>query len=160
MGERRTWQEREMRLVAEYLHKFHPKATTMTRVRLGAVPHLEVPADLQEEAARIAGVVRAWADGVALYPARTVIVEGAIRPTWGEESKLIAYARLFRMTQEFRDRWELPIEMELVYVVEHPLAMVRVREAGIRVVQYSPPWILDYLKILYPRERSVPRMEG
>ncbi len=98
-------------------------------------------------------VFKRYADAIVLTPGKTIIVEAKIRLNPGVISYLDLYARLFKETLEFKERWNLPIEKMLVFAIEDPVTIELARQNGIRAVPFQPPWIRDYLKLLTPRER-------
>jgi hypothetical protein len=152
-NEKRAWQPREMLMVAEALQKFFPGLPASTRVRLG-MPHPElIFEDLSPEEIAMLRVWNRWADAVVFAPDRTYIIEGKIRPRLGPTEALELYTRLFLNTEEYRDRWKLPVEKVFIYAVEDPVLVNMAREKGIRTIQYQPSWLPDYLRLLAPRER-------
>jgi hypothetical protein len=154
--EKREWQPREMKLVQEYIIAYHPKARRITRVRLGQMsPQLIMPGMTPEERNQLT-VWRRWADAIAIYPDHVVIVEGAIRSDPGDVSKLKLYARLFPVTPEFAEDAKKRLELELVSAIPDPVTAQMAGEDGIKYVTFSPPWVDEYIKILYPRERRAP----
>ena len=100
---------------------------------------------------------RRWADAIAIYPDRVVIIEGSIRPDPGDPSKLELYRELLPQTpelaEEIRDK---PIMLELVASIHDPVVERMCWERGIKYVLFTPPWVSGYLKLLYPRERRAP----
>ena len=154
--EKRQWQPREMRLVSEFLAKHYGQYPTRTRVRVGSIhPDLK-PGELSGAEQRMVGVFRRWADAVVFMPDRLVLIEAAIRPNPGDISQLELYEHLLPMTPELAEHKDKPIEKLLLYALEDPVIVGLAREKGIKVVYFHPPWIDDYLKVLYPRERRAP----
>ena len=154
--EKRQWQPREMRLVSEYLAKHYPDYPTKTRVRLGSVhPDLH-PELLSGGELRALGVWRRWADAIIIMPDRLILIEAAIRPEPGKISQLELYEHLLPKTPELVEHKDKPIEKVLLFALEDPVTAAMARERGIKVVYFRPPWIDDFLKILYPHERRAP----
>jgi len=152
-NEKRQWQPREMRLVSEFLAKHYSNYETRTRVRLGAIhPELH-PETLSESEKAMVGVFRRWADAIVIMPDRLIIIEAAIRPSPGDISQIELYEHLIPLTPELDEFRSLPIEKVLVFALEDPVVVAMARERGIRAIYFKPPWIDDYLAILYPRER-------
>jgi hypothetical protein len=159
MGEerpRRKWEPREMRLCSEYCTTYHHKARILTRVRLGRYPSELLKYVSEEEELRMLTLWRRWADAIAIYPDRVVIVECTILPKPGKIQQLLLYKRLFYETPEFEDIKHLPVELELVYAVEDPHIVKLCEEYGIKAVYFKPRWIEEYLAQLYPRHRREP----
>jgi hypothetical protein len=156
MAEKRSWQAREMRLVAEYLAKNYPNNETRTRVRVGSIhPELK-PEQLSPAEKRAVGVWRRWADALVIMRHKIILIEAAIRPSPGDISQLELYKHLLPKTPELADHKGKTIEMVLLFALEDPVIVELARERGIKVVYFHPPWIDDYLKLLYPRERRAP----
>lgn len=154
--QKRQWQPREMRLVSEFLAKHYGKYPTRTRVRVGSVHPKLRPGELSDAEQKMVGVFRRWADAVVFMPDRLVLIEAAIRPSPGDISQLELYEHLLPKTPELAEHKDKPIEKLLLYALEDPVIVSMARERGIRVVYFHPPWIDEYLKVLYPRERRAP----
>ena len=155
--EKREWQPREMKMVQEYMREHHAKARRLTRVRLGNTILEREMRGLTAEEARMLVVWRRWADAVAIYPDHVVLVEGSIRPDPGDPSKLELYRELLPQTPELAEQIRgKPVMLELVTSIHDPAVERMCRERGIKYVLFTPPWIPDYLKLLYPRERRAP----
>lgn len=152
--EKRAWQPREMRLVSEYLAQQYSEYPTQTRVRVGSIhPDLK-PGELSEPEHRMVGVFRRWADAIVYMPDRLILIEAAIRPSPGDISQLELYEYLLPHTPELAEHKGKPIEKVLLWAIEDPPIAVMARDRGITVVYFHPSWVDDYLKILYPYERS------
>lgn len=154
--EKRKWQPREIRLVDEFLVEYYPGQHYMTRVRLGST-HPGLPIEgLPENEKNMLGVWRRWADAVVFMPDHLILIEGAIRPSPGDISLLEVYEFLIPHTPELAEWRNRHIEKVLVYALEDPLTIALARQKGIKVIFFRPPWINDYLKALYHRERRAP----
>jgi len=154
--EKRQWQAREMRLVSEYLAKYYPDHPTQTRVRVGSLPLALHPEFVSGGEQRALGVWRRWVDAIVIMPDRLILIEANIRPAPGKISQLELYERLLPMTPELAEHKDKPIEKVLLFALEDKAIEAQARDRGIKVVYFRPPWIEDYLKILYPRERRTP----
>jgi len=153
---KRSWQPRELRLVAEYLASRYTKENCYTRVRLGSThPELELKA-LTEQERRMVGVWRRWADAVVITAKKVILIEAAIMPQPGDISLLKLYEYLFRFTPEFEDHKNKPLEKQLVYAIEDPLLLHLAAQEKIVVVKFRPDWIDDYLQVMYQREKRAP----
>jgi len=152
----RTWQPREMRMVSEWLAKTYPDIPTLQRVRLGA-PHPElVYPGMEPEELNMLKVYSRWCDALILHPTYTTIVEAKIRATPAAISFLQLYKKLFLVTPDFKNRWDKPVELLLLYAIEDPVTITLAREQNIRCVHYRPNWLDEYLAELMPRERRAP----
>jgi len=72
----------------------------------------------------------------------------------GTVTLLLLYRRLFLETPDLKERWDLPLEMMFVYAVEDPVTVELARERGIRVVQYQPDWLDQWLASVSVRKRE------
>jgi len=153
MAERRRWEPRELRLCSEYVRTYHWRARCLTRVRLGKYPSELLKYVEAGEEMRMITVWRRWADAIAIYPDRAIIIECAIRPNPGKIAQLKLYGMLFHQTPEFESIKHLPVELELVYAIEDPATVELARSEGIRTVYFKPAWVESYINLLYPRER-------
>lgn len=152
-NQKREWQAREMRLVAEFLAKEYADYPSQTRVRVGSLPSGLHPENLTGPEQRMVGVWRRWADAVVFMPDRLVLIEAAIRPAPGKISQLELYEHLLPMTPELAEHKGKPIEKILLFAIEDPVVVAMARERGIRVVYFHPDWVDSYIETLYPRER-------
>jgi len=153
--EKRQWQARETRMVAEYIQLNYKEYPYRMRVRLGSISNVLSGRYQNLEEERMAGSWRRWADAVIFKPDQIVIIEASIRADPGDISRLKLYKLLFPHTPEMQPYASLPITLELVYAMLDEVIVQLARQEGIKVVEYKPPWLNDYLSILYPRERRV-----
>jgi hypothetical protein len=156
---KRKWQPRELRLCSEYVSMYHSKARILTRVRLGPFPSELLKFVSVEEESKMITVWRRWADAIAIYPDKVVIIETAIRPNPGKIMQLLLYKDLFYKTPEFDSIKHLPVELELVYAIEDPATIELAKKYNIKTIYFKPAWIEEYINILYPRERRGPIQE-
>ena len=156
MAQKRQWQAREMRLVVEYLAKNYGRYETRTRVRLGGYPKALDHPDLSEPERRALGVWRRWADAIVFMPTKLVLIEAKIRPGPEAIAQLKLYKHLLPKTPELAEHKGKPIELVLLFALEDKVVEQLARQEGIRVVYYKPPWVDEYLEVLYPRERRAP----
>lgn len=156
--QKRSWQPREMQMLAEWLTKTQRGKRYMTRVRLGSPKPSAPAAELTPEEAAMVGSWRRWADAIILEDDKVTIVEAAIRPNPGKISQLELYKMLFPHTPELRAWRELPVHMILLYAIEDPATNLLARQKGIKTIEYKPEWLPAYLETLMPRERRGVRM--
>ena len=145
----RRWNPREMRLVSEYLAENYPHAVTMQRVRLGTVPEELIIPGMEEAEIRMLTVYKRYADALVILPDELILIEAAILPDLGDISKLLAYEILLYNTPELKEYLDRPVTKQLVYAIRDDLIVMLAHRSGIVPVQFSPPWIKDYLKELY-----------
>jgi len=153
---KRNWQPRELLLVTEYLQKNYSKYPYQTRVRLGSTPERFKGMYTSQAQERAVGVWRRWADAIVFKPGEIIIIEAAIRVDPGDISKLKLYKSLFPHTPEFEPYANLPISLELVTGIPDEVVAHLAKQEGIRVVEFKPDWLEEYLSILYPHERQAP----
>ena len=140
----------------EYLLANYPPGTWRTNVRLGR-PSAELRqlAKTPEELRAL----RLWtfqADAVVLLPDRAIIIEALVRPEWWKIVQLEEYEKAFKVTEEFRDWWDKPVEKILLTTQLSPVHLAMAQEKGIRVVIYRPKWIEEYLQYYALRRRRPP----
>ena len=92
-------QQREGRLVNEWLWKTYPTKLQWKRVRLGQTPN-------KVEAAYYKVLLR-WADAIVINDMDVVIIEGKIRPGFGALGQLEAYKELFNIATTYNQTFGL-----------------------------------------------------
>jgi len=139
--------------IVEWLMKTYPPGVWSTNVRVGRPRRELIVPGLRPEEVRMLRIYTGRADAIVLLPDKVAIVEAMIRSEPGKIQMLKTYARLFRMTEEFREHWEKPIGMVLLTPLDEPFITRMAREEGIRVVYYRPEWIITYIETLPGRLR-------
>jgi len=158
-GKRREW---ERRLLQEFLRKEYPTTPYATNVRLGAIPAELFSRPLTPAQARQLSRLKRFCDAVVFLPGKSIILEAKMRCHPGIVTMLELYKKLFQETPDLKERWEVPIELMLVYAIEDPVTVQLAREHGVRVIQHVPTWLDEYLKSIAPRMRegSLPFQRG
>ncbi|MHC1623140.1 MAG: hypothetical protein ACXQTR_00945 [Candidatus Methanospirareceae archaeon] len=139
--------------LAEWLGITYPPGTWRTNVRLGRVKVPEAEKLSPQERRLLLGAFGASADAIVLLPDKVVIVEAMVRHEPGAGEDLLKYKMLFRETEEFKEHWNKPIELILLTPLDVSVYERFYREMGIKVVNYRPKWILEYLSTYPPRFR-------
>lgn len=152
--DKRDWQPREQRLVAEYVARFYSGYESSTHVHLGSTPPRLKGKFTTDSEARLVGVFRRWADALVFLPDRIILIEGKILPQPGVLSQLKLYEELLPKTPELAEHKGKPIEKVLVCAIEDPLITQLARREGVRVHVFHPSWIDEYMKIVHPWERT------
>jgi len=135
--------------LTEWLGITYPPGTWITNVRLGKVKPPATERLTPEEQRLLIGAFGASADAIVLLPDKVVIVEVMIRHEPGAGEDLLKYKMLFKETEEFREHWDKPIELIIVTPLDVSVYERFYRELGIKVVNYRPAWIIEYLNT-YP----------
>lgn len=130
-------QQREGRLVNEWLWKTYPTKPQWKRVRLGQTPN--------KEEAKYYKVLLRWADAIVINGTEVIIIEGKIRPEFGAIGQLEAYRELFKVTPEFMEYWHNTIKLVLLCAWEDENVKTECERKGIEYVFYQPEWIKTYL---------------
>ncbi len=154
----RTYQQREMRMLSEFIAREYPTDRVLINQRLGVVsPSIEVEG-LSPEEVRALGVFRRYADAIVIQPDRLIIIEAEIRPSPGVVSQLDLYERLLPTTPELADQRGKRIQKMILWVIPDPVLETIAREHDIVVRQYIPAWINDYIGSLDHRKRVATKM--
>ena len=140
-------------MVTEFLTKYYPLRSWKTRVRLGSPPEAMITPEMTPEEKAMVGSWRRWADALVYPPPDWILIEAAIRPNPGKISQLELYRMLLPHTPDIPLKEGDRVRMVLLYAIEDPATTFLARQKGIETVQYKPPWLPAYLKILMPRER-------
>jgi hypothetical protein len=138
-------QQREIRLVNEFISTYFPDDPVQTQVRLGPIVPRNAGQFISEAEMRLAGEFRRRADAVVYRPMETVVIEGAIRPTPGDVSLIEFYAHLLPDTPEMVNRSQLPIRKLLVFALRDSVLIAFALRRGIDVQLFKPSWVDEYL---------------
>ena len=152
--DKRDWQPREQRLVAEFIARFYPDHESRTHVHLGSTPPSLKGRYATDEDERLVGVFRRWADAMVFLPDRLILIEGKILPQPGVISQLKLYEELIAKTPELFEHMGKPIEKVLVCAIEDRLITELARREGVQVRIFHPAWIDEYMKIVHPWEMT------
>jgi len=126
-------QQREAKLVNEWLMTFHPNALQWRRVRLGPLP--------KKELASLYKVTLRWVDAIFKEGDKIYLVEAKLKPTPSAIGQLKLYKELFYQTPEFSEFHNLPVEMILLTTREDPHVKNLCIQEGINYVVYKPSWL-------------------
>lgn len=152
--------ERRYRPVAEsYLTEWlgitYPPGTWKTNVALGDVKTPEFLRMTPAEARFVKRSFRPIADAVVVLQDEVHLVECKIRDDRGKIEQLLIYEYLFPKTPEYRPHWKKKIRKILLTPKDVGGLAKFLEKYGIEVVQYKPPWILEYLGSLNRKERRM-----
>ncbi len=138
-------QQRERRLLSEWLARHYPHDRVQQQVRLGAITPTIGTEELTPSELAALGMFRRFADALVYRRDRLILIEASIPPHPGYISQLSLYRHLLPLTPELVDFRTLPVEMVYLVAIEDPVVTALARDAGIRVEVFRPSWVLDYL---------------
>lgn len=147
-----TNQPREKQMRSEYIAKYLIGTKWKTEVRLGRLVSSVLDQATTKSERLILGLRRAMADMVVMYPDRLDIYEFQVIPRWAKFGQLLAYQELAKVTDEFRNWWELPINPILVNAVEDLFQQSLCKKYGIGFQVYTPDWLPFYMETLRYRD--------
>ena len=143
-----------------FLMENYPWGSWRTNVRLGRVSEELARTAKDERQLRAMNIFLARCDALVLLPDKVVIIETISRAhEWFKIGQLEMYERLFKVTEEFREHWDKPVEKILVTPLKNPLLEAEAFARGIRVVTYTHPAMSQYWGSLRARDRE-PRLSG
>ena len=148
-------QQRETRLVADFVSAFYPDDRAIFNLRVGGINPLITDQDLTEGELALIGSHRRYADAVVIRERDLVLIEGYILPTLGKVSQILGYRALVPLTPELGAFASMPITAIIVGPIEDQFMARLARESGIQVRVYRPPWIEEFLNGLSTRHRRV-----
>lgn len=140
----REWAPWELRMTTDYLIAAHPTAKHYTRVRLGPLPD-EARALEEEGISRMLYMVALhWADGVALYDNKAVVLEVKVKLHSTALGQILTNMTLFTETEQFQHLEGIPTEGEVVYAYGDKETLRMLDIHGIKAVKYRPAYIKKY----------------
>lgn len=148
-------QQRETRLVADFVAEFYPNGRAIFNLRVGGINPVITDQDLTEGELALIGAHRRYADAVIIQERELILIEGYILPTLGKVSQILGYRALLPFTPELDSFASLPITAIIVGPIEDQFMARLAREQGILVRVYRPPWVEEFLTSLSTRHRRV-----
>jgi hypothetical protein len=135
--------EVEPRWVSEYVAANYQGYEVRFRVPLG--PYLPGTAEQMgsDKARRVSRPWRPEVDAIVLHTERLILIEGKIFKTMEGLSKLPVYKSLVPDTPELQAYKDRAIEMQLLVVRPLPWVLMAAEKAGVHVVEWAPPWIVE-----------------
>jgi len=143
---KRRWLPRETRMLADWISKHYPDVPHEYRVWLGRLPPEAVRAEELGITPQIYAPFGKWADAAIYLPDKTILVECKVKMDLKARGELETYRELFYVTERFKDRWGLPLELVLLYAYEDRDVKAWAEREGIRLEFYRPPYIEEYVK--------------
>ena len=158
MPEPRKTEQREARLLAEWLALRFPKDTVRTQVRLGSPPILPHGVELEPGDRQLLKQFSRWADALIITPQGVMIVEASVFPEPGIVSQLLLYRALYLEDKDFDNLRHLPVAMLAVWGFEDQVLRRIAAEHSVMVEIYAPQWLAGALQARFPRSprKTVP----
>ena len=138
-------QQRERRLVAEYIVDRFPRAHVIYGCPLGPVPEKLVATLGPRKALRMARGLRPEVDALVVLDHKLILVEAKMQRWVDGIAKLPVYRSLIPTTPELQQYKEHEVEMRLCFPWESENVREAARQAGVVLDVFHQPWIDDYL---------------
>ena len=148
-------QQREVRLVADFVAEFYPDDRSILNLRVGGINPVITDQDLTEGELALIGSHRRFADAVVIRERDLILIEGMILPSLGKVSQILGYRALLPLTPELGSFASMPITAIIVGPIEDLFLARLARQSDILVRVYRPPWIEEFLNGLSTRHRRV-----
>jgi hypothetical protein len=141
-------QQREGRLIAEYIAEKFPGARVTFGCPLGPIPEKMIATLGPRKALRFARGLRPEVDALAIQDHKLIMVEAKIQRWVDGIAKLPVYKSLVPTTPELEPYWHYEVEMRLCFPWTSETIEEAARNAGVVLDIFHPPWIDDYLNEL------------
>jgi len=128
-------QQKEARLVNEWIMLNYPKALQWRRVRLGPLP--------LKQLSRAFKVTQRWVDLVFFWDNVLYVCEAKMKPNYGAIGQLEGYLDLIDKTPEFSFFLSYPKKGILLTTYEDPEIKRYAESKGIQYVVYAPDWVKE-----------------
>jgi len=138
-------QQRERRLIAEYIAAKFPKDRVIFGCRLGPVPEKLVATLGPRKALRMARGMRPEVDALVIRDRRLILVEAKIIRWIDGIAKLPLYKSLVATTPELEAYQDHDIEMRLCFPWSSETIEAAANSLGVVLDIYHQPWIDEYL---------------
>jgi len=138
-------QQRERRLIAEYIVEKFPRATVIYGCPLGPVPERLIATLGPRKALRVARGVRPEVDALVVQDHKIVLVEAKILRWVDGIAKLPVYKSLIATTPELEQYQGYEVEMRLCFPWSSETIDEAAKNAGVVLDVFHQPWIDDYL---------------
>ena len=119
----------EALLVNKWLWDFHKHSLQWRRIRLGVVPNKEL--------AKMYSVTLRWCDALFIKDGYVNIVEAKLKPDLGAIGQLEGYRELFKVTPEFRDYWDWPVNLIYLSAKLDLVVLDLCKKKGIEFIVYN-----------------------
>lgn len=153
-------QQRERRLLAEWLVLRFPNERVQQQVRLGAYTPSIGTAGLDRTEIKALGVWRRYADAIVFRRTELILIEASLPADVGYVSRLELYRRLVPLTPELAPVATLPVVLLYLCAIEDPVVTAIAREHGIKVEVFQPSWVGQFIAGLEANKRRAPYAGG
>jgi len=141
-------QQRERRLVSEYVAERFPRARVIMGCPLGPAPEKLVATLGPRKALRVARGLRPEVDALVIENHRLIMVEAKIRAWIDGIAKLPVYKSLVPTTPELEQYTDYPVEMRLCFPWHSETIEAAAKNLGVVLDVFHKPWIDEYLEEL------------
>lgn len=138
-------QQRERRLIAEYIAEKFPKARVIFGCRLGPAPEKLIATLGPRKALRVARGMRPEVDAIVIQDHKLIMVEAKILKWIDGIAKLPLYKNLVATTPELEAFQGFDIEMRLCFPWFSETIEAAANSLGVILDIYHQPWIDEYL---------------
>jgi len=138
-------QQRERRLIAEYIVEKFPRAPVIYGCPLGPVPQKMIATLGPRKALRMARGLRPEVDALVVLDHRLVLVEAKILRWIDGIAKLPVYKSLVPTTEELKQYGGYDVEMRLCFPWSSETIEEAARNAGVVLDVFHQPWIDEYM---------------
>lgn len=141
-------QQREGRLIAEYIAEKYPGDRVIFGCPLGPVPEKMIATLGPRKALRMARGLRPEVDALVIRDHQLVLVEAKIQRWVDGIAKLPVYRSLIPTTPELEQYRDYEVEMRLCFPWSSETIEEAARAAGVILDVYHKPWLEDYINEL------------
>lgn len=150
MAKNEQLQQRERRLITEYVRTAFPNDRAFFNFRVGPLPAQAAGVDIGKLSPNIWKVYNRYVDALVIKPDKMIAIEAKLESVPGAVSQLELYKQLIPQTPELAAYAQLPIDLEIVCAFADPEFIKFANSKGITVQVFRPPWAVEYL---YERNR-------
>lgn len=141
-------QQRERRLIAEYIAERFPQERVILGCPLGQAPERLIATLGERKALRVARGLRPEVDALVIKDHQLIMVEAKIQRWVDGIAKLPLYKSLVPTTPELEPYRNYEIEMRLCFPWHSDTIEIAARNLGVILDVYHQPWIDEYLEEL------------
>lgn len=142
---RKPSQQRERRLVLDYVMTKYPDAIKFFNYRVGGVPSsLHRNKDVMENPSLAIPWAR-YVDAIVVLPEKLILIEAKLPAKLEAVAQLMMYKQLVPLTPELANYRSLPIQLLLVTARPDPQLIGFANQQGIDVDIFQPDYALEYL---------------